>query len=158
MKQKRPLGHLLPRGFARPLITWIHSLPDSWKWVSGEPSDLVVNTHHEFISGYWQTNRRRPFAIRWGLDNIETFDEFYSFRPKNSTKRGETFEKIFILWLLKKDTMCSIKTSKIWSGQQAIAFLASPLTTPSNPEKKWSLFYRAVNSGSLLCRRRMPHN
>ena len=69
-------------------MTWIHSLPDSWKWVSGEPSDLVVNTHHEFISGYWQTNRRRPFAIRWGLETSKLLTSFIASDQKTARSEG----------------------------------------------------------------------
>ena len=98
-------------------MTWIHSLTDSWKWVSEEPSDRVDNIHHEFMSGYWQANSRRPFAIRWGLENFEIFDEFYSFRPKTARREGRLSKRYSFLGSWRK-TLCA-QTNPARSGRDS---------------------------------------
>ena len=45
---------------------------------------------------------------------MATFDEFYESLPKDSNKRGEYFEKVFVPWFLKTDPEWSTQVKEVW--------------------------------------------
>ena len=45
---------------------------------------------------------------------MATFDEFYESLPKDSNKRGEYFEKVFVPWFLKTDPEWSSQVKEVW--------------------------------------------